>query len=47
MLLSGETSLKEAIAFPMTSTGRTAVMDAPSDVGKEQLEELGLKVSKK
>jgi aspartyl-tRNA synthetase len=47
MLLSGETSLKEAIAFPMTSSGRTAVMDAPAEVTKEQLEELGLKVSKK
>lgn len=47
MLLAGETSLKEAIAFPMTSTGRTAVMDAPSEVSEEQLKELGLKVSKK
>jgi aspartyl-tRNA synthetase len=44
MLLAGETSLKESIAFPMTSTGRTAIMDAPSEVSKEQLEELGLKV---
>lgn len=47
MLLSGETSLKEAIAFPMTSTGRTAVMDAPSPVSEEQLKELGLRVSSK
>jgi aspartyl-tRNA synthetase len=47
MLLSGETSLKEAIAFPMTSTGRTAVMDAPSAVSEAQLKELGLSVSKK
>lgn len=47
MLLSGESSLKEAIAFPMTSTGRTAVMDAPASVTKEQLEELGLSISKK
>jgi aspartyl-tRNA synthetase len=47
MVLGGETSLKEAIAFPMTATGRTAVMDAPSEVSKEQLEELGLKISKK
>lgn len=46
MLLSGETSLKEAIAFPMTSTGRTAVMDAPSEVSKEQLHELGLSIKK-
>ncbi|HVA96604.1 MAG TPA: amino acid--tRNA ligase-related protein [Candidatus Acidoferrales bacterium] len=47
MLLAGETSLKEAIAFPMTSTGRTAVMDAPSEVSKEQLEELGIAIKKK
>jgi len=47
MILGGETSLKEAIAFPMSSTGRTAVMDAPSEVSKEQLDELGLKVSTK
>ncbi|HSX09125.1 MAG TPA: amino acid--tRNA ligase-related protein [Candidatus Saccharimonadales bacterium] len=47
MLLAGETSLKEAIAFPMTSTGRTAVMDGPSEVSEEQLKELGLKVAKK
>ena len=45
MLLAGETSLKEAIAFPMTSSGRTAVMDAPSPVSAEQLKELSLKVA--
>lgn len=45
MLLAGETSLKEAIAFPMTSTGRTAVMDAPNEASAEQLTELGLKVT--
>lgn len=47
MLLAGETSLKEAIAFPMTSTGRTSVMDAPSDASEEQLAELGLNVVNK
>ncbi|MGI8419479.1 MAG: amino acid--tRNA ligase-related protein [Candidatus Levyibacteriota bacterium] len=47
MLLAGETSLKETVAFPMTSTGRTAVMDAPSAITKEQLDEVGLSVSKK
>lgn len=46
MLLAGEASLKEAIAFPMTSTGRTAVMDAPNVVSKEQLNELGLQLKK-
>lgn len=44
MLLAGETSLKEAIAFPMSSTGRTAVMDAPSPVEPAQLNELGIKL---
>lgn len=44
MLLAGEESLKEAIAFPMTSSGRTAVMDAPNEASVEQLAELHLKV---
>lgn len=47
MLLAGETSLKETVAFPMTSTGRTAVMDAPATISKEQLDEVGLSVTKK
>jgi aspartyl-tRNA synthetase len=47
MVLAGEESLKEAIAFPMTSTGRTAVMDAPSEISPEQLEELSIKVVEK
>jgi aspartyl-tRNA synthetase len=44
MLLAGETSLKETIAFPMTSTGRTAVMDAPNVISAEQLKELHIQV---
>ncbi len=44
MLLAGEESLKEAIAFPMTSSGKTAVMDAPAEISKEQLEELKIKI---
>lgn len=44
MLLAGENSLKETIAFPMSSTGRTAVMDAPNKVDDKQLAELGLKI---
>lgn len=47
MLLAGEDSLKETIAFPMTSTGRTAVMDAPNYVAEKQLQELGLSVKVK
>jgi len=44
MLLTKETDLREVIAFPTTSSGKTAVMDAPSEVDVEQLEELGLKI---
>ncbi len=45
MLLAGETSLKETIAFPMNSTGHTSIMEAPSEVSVEQLKELGIKVA--
>lgn len=44
MLLAREDALKETIPFPMTSTGRTAIMNGPSQVTDEQLKELGLKV---
>ncbi len=46
MVLSGETSMKESVAFPMTSTGRTSVMDAPSVVSEEQLKEAKLTIRK-
>jgi len=46
MAILGERSLREVIAFPMTSGGKTAVMDAPSPVDKNQLKELSLKVVK-
>jgi len=45
MILSHETSLKETIAFPMSSTGHTAVMDAPSAASAEQLKELGIRLA--
>lgn len=46
MLLANETSLKEAIAFPMTASGRTAIMDAPAAVTDKQLKELHIQVVK-
>jgi len=45
-VILNEKSVREVIAFPASSGGRTAVMDAPSDVEKEQLEELGIKIKK-
>ena len=46
-LWCGEKAIREVIAFPLSSSGRTAVMDAPSEVGEKQLKELGIKVIKK
>jgi aspartyl-tRNA synthetase len=43
-VLLNEESIREVIAFPANASGRTAVMDAPGSVGKEQLNELGLKI---
>lgn len=45
MLLSGQESLKEAIPFPMTSTGRTAIMDAPASVSTAALTDLGIRIN--
>jgi len=47
MVLTGEESIREVQAFPQTSSGSTAVMDAPSPLSDEQLKELGLEVKKK
>lgn len=44
-LLQGEESIKEVISFPMTSSGRTAVTNAPSSVRDDQLKELGITVT--
>lgn len=44
MVLAGQESLKEAIAFPMSSSGKTSVMDAPSYPDEKLLKELGIKV---
>jgi aspartyl-tRNA synthetase len=46
MILSNESSLREVIAFPMTSSGKTAVMDAPNEVSEAQLKELHITVKK-
>lgn len=46
MSLLGEEYLREIQAFPMTAGGRTAVMDAPSEVSRAQLDELGLEIKK-
>ncbi len=47
MNLTGEAYLREVQAFPMTTHGHTAVMDAPSVIEAEQLNELGIKSTAK
>jgi aspartyl-tRNA synthetase len=44
MTAFNEPSLREVIAFPMTSGGRTAVMEAPGEVEPEQLKDLKIKL---
>lgn len=46
MNLTGEESLREVQAFPMTRKGQTAVMTAPKPLTIDQLLELGLSVRK-
>ncbi len=44
MILADEVSMKETVAFPMTGTGKTSIMNAPGPVDLSQLAELGIKV---
>lgn len=45
MALLGEPSVREVIAFPTVSSGKTAVMDAPSRVPQKQLNEVGIRIN--
>lgn len=45
MLLAHEENIREVIAFPVSSSGQTSVMDAPSEADPEQLKELHIKVN--
>ena len=44
MLLAGEENIREVIAFPVSSSGQTSVMDAPSEADPKLLKELHIKV---
>ncbi len=46
MLLSGETSIREVIAFPMAQNGRDLLMNAPAPVKEKQLREVHLTIRK-
>ncbi|NOQ67879.1 aspartate--tRNA ligase [Patescibacteria group bacterium] len=46
MILRDEPDIREIIAFPKSGDGKDLVIGAPSEVEKEQLDELGIKVKK-
>ena len=47
MVVLQEPSLREVMAFPMTSGGQASVMEAPSEIDPNQLKELGIQVTQK
>jgi aspartyl-tRNA synthetase len=45
-ILNGQESIRDFIAFPKNNQGKDIMLNSPSSVGKEQLEELNLKLNK-
>jgi aspartyl-tRNA synthetase len=44
-IFNNENSIREVIAFPVTSSGESSVMEAPSGVDAQQLKELGIQIA--
>ena len=47
MLIAGVENIREVIAFPMNQQAQDLMMNAPSEISKEQLKELGIKIIEK
>ncbi|MEW5907648.1 MAG: aspartate--tRNA ligase [Patescibacteria group bacterium] len=46
-ILQDEPNIREVIAFPKTGDGRDLMMNAPTEIDKEQLKELDIEIKKK
>ncbi len=46
MILENEPNIREVIAFAKTGEGRDLMMDSPTEIEKNQLDELGLEIKK-
>ena len=45
MILCGESSIRDVIAFPKTQKAACLLTEAPSVAGKDQLDELSIRIS--
>lgn len=45
-IMAGEQSIRDFIAFPKNNSGRDVMIDSPSHISEEQLNELGIKLVK-
>ncbi|MEM6735756.1 MAG: aspartate--tRNA ligase [Bacteroidota bacterium] len=45
-IIAGEQSIRDFIAFPKNNSGRDVMIDSPSSIAREQLDELGIQLVK-
>jgi len=45
MLIAGEKSIREVIAFPKTTAAQDLMAESPSGVGNDQLSDLGIRLT--
>ncbi len=45
-IMAGEETIREVIPFPKNKVGRDVMLNAPSEISKEQLDEAGIKLKK-
>lgn len=46
MLMTGENTIRDVIAFPKNTAGASPMDDCPSEIDEKQLDELGIKIEK-